>query len=78
MTAARRLFVVENARRRVVASARDAGQARAIAAMLLLGNPHAPERDALIVREPEDEERDAFEAGRTGLGSEVDLGAIQL
>ncbi|WP_042700951.1 hypothetical protein [Azospirillum sp. B506] len=74
----RRLFVVENTRRRVVASARDAGQARAIAAMLLLGNPHAPERDALVVREPEEEERDAFEERRPARGSEADLGAIQL
>ncbi|KAA0579004.1 hypothetical protein FZ983_16910 [Azospirillum sp. B21] len=78
MTFARSLFVVENARRRVVASAWDAGQARTIAAMLLLGSPHAPERDALVVREPEDEERDAFESARPGPGSEVDLGAIQL
>lgn len=74
----RRLFVVENARRRVVTSARDAGQARSIAAMLLLGSPHSLERDALIVREPEEEECAAFEAHRPTLGSEVDLGAIQL
>lgn len=74
----RRLFVVENARRRVVASARDAGQARTIAAMLLLGSPHALERDALVVREPEEEECAAFEASRPAAGSDVDLGAIQL
>ena len=46
--------------------------------MMLFGNPHAPQRDALVVREPEDEERDAFESSRPGSGSEVDLGAIQL
>ncbi|WP_372393708.1 hypothetical protein ABMY26_00400 (plasmid) [Azospirillum sp. HJ39] len=74
----RRLFVIEGTRRRVVALARDAGQARAIAAMLLLGSPHAPERDALVVREPEEEEHDAFEACRPAPGSDVDLGAIPL
>ncbi|PGH55875.1 hypothetical protein CRT60_21730 [Azospirillum palustre] len=74
----RRLFVVEDARRRVVASARDAGQARTIAAMMLLGSPHALERDALVVREPEEEECAAFEASRPARGSEADLGAIQL
>lgn len=62
MTGVRRLFVVEHARHRVVASVPDAGQARAIAAMPLLGGPFAPERGALVVREPEDEKRDAFEA----------------
>lgn len=73
-----RPFVVEDARRRVVASARDAGHARTIAAMLLLGSPHALERDALVVREPEEEERDAFEARRPARGGDADLGAIQL
>lgn len=78
MTAGRRLYVIEGVRRRIVASAPDAGQARTIAAMLLLGSPHALERDALVVREPEDEECAAFEASRPGPGSDVDLGAIPL
>lgn len=74
----RRLYVIEGMRRRVVASACDAGQARTIAAMLLHGSPHAMERDALVVREPEEEERAVFEARRPASGGEVDLGAIQL
>lgn len=58
----RQLFVVEAARRRVVVSARDAGRARTVATVMLLGNAHAADRDALMVREPEEEERAAFAA----------------
>ncbi|WP_245986065.1 hypothetical protein [Azospirillum thermophilum] len=75
---AHQLYVVEAARRRVVVSARDAGRARAIAAVMLLGSPHAPARDSLVVREPEEEEREAFRAREFGPGSEVRLGAIPL
>ncbi|WP_448206446.1 hypothetical protein [Azospirillum sp. sgz302134] len=56
----RRLFVVEAARQRVVVSARDAGWARTIAAVMLLDGAPAADRDALRVREPEDEEWAAF------------------
>ncbi len=72
------LFVIEHASSRLAIAAADAGRARGIAAMMLFGNPHAPERDAMVVREPEEEERDAFKAGRPGPGSDVDLGAIPL
>lgn len=72
------LFVIEHATRRLAISAVDAGQARSIAAMMLFGNPHALQRDAMVVREPEEEERLTFEASRPAKGSEVDLGAIPL
>lgn len=74
----RRLYVVETARRRVVASARDAGRARAVAAMLLFGRASAPERDQLIVREPEDEERAAFSERDFAPGGEMRLSAFKL
>lgn len=56
----RRLYVVEAARRRVVASARDAGMARARAAALL--GLQGEDRDQMTVREPEVEEADAYDA----------------
>lgn len=66
----RRLWVVENRCRSVVTAARDAGQARLAAARLLHGREDAPERDALVVREPEEEERAAFEAaGQPAMGA---------
>ncbi|AIB11805.1 hypothetical protein ABAZ39_07295 [Azospirillum argentinense] len=75
----RRLFVVEDARHRAVVSAWDAGRARAVAAAMLLGSPCAERRDALVVREPEEEERAAFEgqARRIGQG-DCGLTAIPL
>lgn len=74
----KRLFVIENSRNRVVAAARDAGHARMVAALLLLGSSKAPERDALVVREPEEEEAAEFELRRPGPGSGFDLSAIPL
>ncbi|NUB26259.1 hypothetical protein GAY30_15345 [Azospirillum brasilense] len=75
----RRLFVVEDARHRAVVSARDAGRARAVAAAMLLGSPCAERRDALVVREPEDEERAAFEARARQVGQgDCGLSAIPL
>lgn len=74
----RTLYVVEAARRRVVASARDAGRARAVAAVLLFGRASAPERDQLVVREPEEEERAAFKQREFAPDSECRLMAVQL
>ncbi|HYF88772.1 hypothetical protein [Azospirillum sp.] len=45
------LFVIEHAASRLAISAADAGRTRNIAAMMLFGNPHAPQRDAIMVRE---------------------------
>ena len=75
----RQLFVVEAARRRVVVSARDAGRARTVAAVMLLGNAHAVHRDALVVREPEQEEAEAFAARARQFGQgDCGLAAIPL
>ncbi|HYG86265.1 MAG TPA: hypothetical protein VD978_08405 [Azospirillum sp.] len=74
----RTLYVVEAARRRVVASARDAGRARAVAAVLLFGRASAPERDQLVVREPEEEERAAFKERQFASGGPVTLSAMTL
>lgn len=75
----RQLFVVEAARRRVVVSARDAGRARTVAAVMLLGNAQALHRDALIVREPEQEEAEAFAARARQFGQgDCGLSAIPL
>lgn len=74
----RHLFVIEHATRRLAISASDAGRARSIAAMMLFGNPHAPQRDAMVVREPEEEERTAFESRQYAPTSEVALAAVML
>ena len=76
----RQLFVVEAARRRVIVSARDAANARTMGAVMLLGSPFAANRDALFVREPEEEERAAFDvqAKKFASDSECLLAAIQL
>ncbi|TWA77971.1 hypothetical protein FBZ85_106131 [Azospirillum brasilense] len=75
----RRLFIVEDSRRRAAVSARDAGRARAVAAAMLLGSPHAERRDALVVREPEDEERADFETRARQIGQgDCGLTAIPL
>lgn len=78
--AVREIYVVECSRRRVVVSAHDAGKAREIGARLLLGNPQSQRRDALLVREPEEEERTAFEtfARSFGVSSECELAAIPM
>lgn len=44
------LFVIEHASSRLAIAAADAGLARGIAAMMLFGSPHAPQRDAMVVR----------------------------
>ena len=72
------LFVIEHAASRLAISAADAGRARNIAAMMLFGNPHALQRDAMIVREPEEEERTAFESRQYAPTSEVALAAVML
>ena len=77
---ARQLYIVEGARRRVAISALDAGKARTLAAVLLLGGAQAPARDSLVVREPEDEEWAAFmqHAQVFGRDSACSLAAIPL
>jgi hypothetical protein len=72
------LFVIEHASSRLAIAATDAGRARGIAAMMLFGNPHAPERDAMMVREPEEEERRLFESRQYAPTSEVALAAMML
>ena len=76
----REIYVVECARRRIVVSACNAGKAREIGAKLLLGSAQTLRRDALLVREPEEEERTAFEmfARSFGPGSERDFAAIPM
>lgn len=75
-----RIYVVEWSRRRIVVGAEDAGHAREIGASLLLGGVRSGRRDALLVREPEEEERTAFEmfARSYGVRSEYGLVAIPM
>jgi hypothetical protein len=73
-----KLYVVEAARRRVVVSAGEAGRARALATLLMFGRTSAPQRDQLVVREPEEEERAVFEALEFAPGAALRLAAVQL
>jgi hypothetical protein len=78
--ASTQIFVVELSGRRIVVSSQNAGQAREAGALLLLGDARSPRRDALLVREPEEEERTAFEtfARGSGLGGKGHLTAIPM
>ncbi len=57
-----RLYAVQDARRRVVVRARDAGMARLAAAAALYGRPDAEERDRLQIGDVEPEEEDEFDS----------------
>ena len=46
--------------------------------MMLFGNPHAAQRIAMVVREPEEEERTVFESCQLAPETDVALAALPL